>query len=65
MLHCGVEHDTDDLQMNLIAVCTCGDEMTPMGSTPAGDLVHVRDSFLCGACGSMGTLLRKPGEHPE
>lgn len=55
-LHCQVEHDTDELRANLIAVCDCGATMVLDFSQPRGQ--RVEDVFLCPADGARGSVWR-------
>jgi hypothetical protein len=55
-LHCQVEHDTDEVQVDLVAVCTCGAAMTSTGSRPTGG--GFKDYFRCGACGNTAYVRR-------
>lgn len=56
-LHSNVEHDTDDYAMNLVAVCTCGAEMTHTSTTPHG-VGQEADHFLCVHDNTIGLLVR-------
>lgn len=58
LLHFQVEHDTDDVRVDLRAICRCGAAMR---------FTHVeherphreRDHFRCDACGSRGAIRRR------
>jgi len=55
-LHFQVEHDTDEVRLDLVAVCTCGEAMTFTESRPTGG--GFKDYFLCGVCGCTGYVRR-------
>jgi hypothetical protein len=55
-LHFQVEHDTDEVKFDLVAVCTCGEAMTVTDSHPTGG--GIKDYLLCGVCGNTGHLRR-------
>lgn len=59
LLHFQVEHDTDQVHFDLVAVCTCGAAMTVTNSRPTGG--GIKDYLSCGACGNTGSLVRKEG----
>lgn len=55
-LHFQVEHDTAELVMDLAAICSCGQRMELVRSSPfAGKFV---DHMLCLACGNTAKLER-------
>lgn len=51
LLHMQVEHDTDAVEVNLVAVCRCGATMKP--DVPQLDPKLHR--FTCPACGGRGS----------
>jgi len=56
-LHVQVEHDTDEVALDLVAVCSCSPAMTVTSSrTTIGGL---RDYLKCGACGNTGHIIRR------
>lgn len=55
-LHFQVEHDTDAVTLDLVAVCACGAAMTHVRSAPTGG--GVKDHMACGACGNTGFVKR-------
>jgi hypothetical protein len=57
-LHFQVEHDTDEVTFDLVAVCSCGEAMTVTDSSPTGG--GVKDYLECGVCGNTGHLRRSP-----
>lgn len=57
LLHMQVDHDTDEVKLELVAVCSCGATMTHTESKPTGG--GFKDYVKCGACGNTGHLLRK------
>ena len=59
-LHFQVEHDTDDVKFDLVAVCSCGAAMEHAFTKPAGG--RLRDYVKCPACKNTGFLLRDAGE---
>lgn len=56
LLHMQVEHDTDEVRLNLVAVCTCGEAMTFTESRPTGG--GIKDYMVCGVCGNTGYVRR-------
>ena len=56
LLHFQVEHDTDEVTLDLVPVCTCGEAMTLTDSRPA--FGQVKDYFRCGVCGNTGYVRR-------
>lgn len=59
-LHFAVDHDTDKVAFELVAVCTCGEVMTHTESRPTGG--GFKDYLLCGVCGNTGYIRREAGE---
>lgn len=57
LLHFQVEHDTDDVTLDLRAICECGAAMTLTDTVSLG-IDKVRDNFTCSACGKRGALKR-------
>lgn len=55
-LHFQVEHDTDEVTFDLVAVCSCGATMAHTVSRPTGG--GFKDHVECKACGSTGFLRR-------
>lgn len=55
-LHFQVEHDTDEVALDLVAVCTCGEAMTHTESRPTGG--GIKDHMACGVCGNTGYVRR-------
>lgn len=55
-LHFQVEHDTDEVKLDLVPVCTCGEAMTHTQSRPSGG--RTKDYFACGVCGNTGHVYR-------
>ena len=55
-LHFQVDHDTDAVRLDLVAVCTCGEAMTHTSTRPTGG--GFKDYVLCGVCGNTGFLKR-------
>ena len=56
-LHMQVEHDTDDVKLELMPVCRCGEAMAPGESHQAGK--QVTDFWTCGVDGNTGHTTRK------
>lgn len=56
-LHFQVDHDTDEITLDLVAVCSCGEAMTHTGSRPTGG--GTKDYFRCGICGNTGHIYRE------
>lgn len=56
-LHFQVEHDTDKVTLDLVALCSCGAAMTVTNTRPAGP-GQVKDYLSCAACGNTGHLTR-------
>lgn len=54
-LHFQVEHDTDEVRFDLVAVCTCGEAMEVLPGRGS------KDYLMCGVCRNTGYLIRKPG----
>jgi hypothetical protein len=63
LLHMQVEHDTDEVKLELVAVCSCGEAMTVTESQPTGG--GVKDYLSCGVCGNTGHLRREPDPWPD
>lgn len=61
-LHYQVEHDSDELHMDLIAVCDCGATMRHVENRPTGGGWWVY--YHCEACGTDGRIKQneEPGE---
>jgi len=60
--HVNTEHDTDDYQLDLRAICSCGAAMTFDNRTEQrGDLFV--DFFTCTACGNTAEVHRT-GDQP-
>jgi len=57
LLHFQVEHDTDEVTLDLVAACACGEAMTFTQSRPTGG--GTKDYFECGVCGSTGWVRRE------
>lgn len=57
LLHHQVDHDTGQVHLDLVAVCTCGAAMTHTESRPTGG--GVKDYMRCGACGNTGYVKRE------
>lgn len=57
-LHFQVIHDQDEVELNLVAVCTCGLTMKFDQTVQVGGTKKVRDLFHC-ACGNKGSIERK------
>ena len=55
-LHFQVDHDTDEVTFDLVAVCTCGEAMTHTGTRPTDG--GFKDYMSCGVCGNTGFLKR-------
>lgn len=55
-LHCQVEHDTDEVILNLVATCSCAAAMELVNSRPTGG--GMKDYFRCPACGNTGFTKR-------
>lgn len=58
LLHVQVEHDTDEVLLDLVPVCTCGATMTTTRTHRPGPGT-VKDSLTCAACGNTGWVRRK------
>lgn len=59
LLHFQVDHDTDQIEFDLVAVCDCGAAMKLTESRPTGG--GFKDWFVCPACGAEGYVYRGPG----
>lgn len=57
LLHFQVDHDTDDVKLDLVPVCTCGEAMTITDTRPTGG--GMKDYLSCGVCGNTGHLRRE------
>lgn len=57
-LHFNVEHDTDEIKLNLSAICQCGATMRHTMTEKRPPLAI--DFFQCDACGKNGTVTREP-----
>ena len=57
LLHMQVDHDTDDVKLNLAAVCSCGATMTHTQTRSTGG--GFKDYMKCAACGNTGHLVRR------
>lgn len=57
LLHMQVEHDTDEVRLDLVALCTCGEAMTHTESRPTGG--GIKDYMRCGVCGNTGYIKRE------
>jgi hypothetical protein len=55
-LHFEVEHDTDEIRLELVGVCSCGEAMTITESRPTGG--GTKEYLECGVCGNTGHLRR-------
>jgi hypothetical protein len=62
-LHFQVDHDTDEVQLNLRPVCTCGADMALTESRSPGPGV-VKDYLACRACGNTGYIRRDEHGRP-
>lgn len=61
-LHFNVEHDTDEIKLDLVAVCECGAAMEFVRSSPTGGgEFHY---FHCNACGQDGRVRHNPSDDP-
>jgi hypothetical protein len=56
-LHFQVDHDTDKIEFELAAMCTCNEAMVVTHSRASGG--GVKDFLTCGVCGSTGFLHRR------
>ena len=56
-LHFQVDHDTDAVTFDLVAVCTCGEAMTITDSRATGG--GTKDYLVCGVCGNTGYVRRQ------
>jgi hypothetical protein len=61
-LHFQVNHDTDEVTLDLVPACRCGEAMTHTESVTARG--ETTDLYRCGVCGSTGHVTRKAGSHP-
>ena len=58
LLHFQVEHDTDDVVLDLIAVCTCGAGMDFVRTATIGGTNLIADYYRC-TCGISGHITRR------
>ena len=56
-MHFQYDHDTEEIRMDLSAVCTCGETMTLTETRPTGG--GFKDWFCCGVCGNIGWIGRE------
>jgi hypothetical protein len=56
-LHFQVDHDTDEVKLDLVPACRCSEAMTHTESHTAGK--QITDFFRCGVCSSTGYTTRK------
>lgn len=56
LLHCQVEHATDTVAMDLVAVCRCDSVMLQVRSRPTGG--GFKDYVECPDCGNTGYIKR-------
>lgn len=56
LLHFQVEHDTDEVKLDLAGACSCGAAMTYVQSRPTGG--GFKDYMKCDACGNTGFVRR-------
>jgi hypothetical protein len=56
LLHFQVDHDTDEVKMDLVGVCSCGAAMDVTDTRPTGG--GFKDYMKCGACGNTGHVVR-------
>jgi rubredoxin len=57
-LHFQVEHDQDEVTLDLVAACSCGAAMTVTDTRPDTP-GQVKDYLECGACGNTGHVRRE------
>lgn len=55
-LHFQVDHDTDQVALDLLAVCPCGAAMEHTRTAPTGG--GLKDYVKCGASGNTGFVKR-------
>lgn len=55
-LHFNVEHDSDEVTLDLAVVCSCGAAMTHTVTKPTGG--GFKDYVECRACGNTGFVKR-------
>lgn len=55
-LHFQVEHDTDEVTLDLAVICSCGAAMEHTRTAPTGG--GFKDHVKCGACGNTGFVKR-------
>lgn len=58
LLHFQIEHDTDHIEFNLVAVCRCG---ATMRLDRVDGSLH---QFVCPACGGRGSLRSRQAGTP-
>lgn len=56
-LHVQVEHDTDEVALDLVAACSCDAAMTVTESRPTGG--GTKDYLECPECGNTGHEVRR------
>jgi hypothetical protein len=56
-LHFQVEHDQDEVELNLVALCECGLVMEYTKTNQIGNTGAVADQYHC-ACGEQGWVKR-------
>ena len=56
-LHFQMDHDTDEMKLDLVAACTCGEAMAFTVSRPTGG--GIKDYLECGVCGNTGFVRRE------
>lgn len=59
-LHFQVEHDTDQVTLTLVPVCSCGAAMAISHSRPTGG--GFKDYASCAACGNTGFVKREASD---
>lgn len=57
LLHFQVDHDTDDVEVDLVVVCTCAATMTFVEARPTGG--GTREHYTCPACGNDAVVGRR------
>lgn len=61
LLHFQVEHDTDEVRLELTVVCTCRAAMALSSTSELGGGA-VAEWYTCPACGNTARVRRKPDE---
>lgn len=56
LLHMNVEHDTDQVALDMVAVCSCGSTMEFGETRPTGG--GFKDYVVCEECGNTGYIKR-------